>query len=127
MGQRLRRQAWRDVKVNFVMPDDVFMVGKSKKEAESIRAEEVIGLLRKSFREGPAAAAEAHAAYKSWLNGVVDIRTMNEPMPPAAQRWSEFIGLWWNKDVMGPGGFDDIDGVDFSQVPKQKPKMRIRM
>jgi hypothetical protein len=116
-GQKFRRTEWYVVRVKFVPP----AIGESEQE------DAVVALLRRSFREGPAAAADAHSAYKSWVHGVVELGA-TEAMPSAARRWSEFLDRCYDSNV---GGFAEIDGVDFSQVPKgtpeQKPKQRMRM
>jgi hypothetical protein len=119
-GQRFWREAWRDVRVNFTAPC----------QGESEREDAVMAVLRRNFREGPAAAANAQAAYKSWVHGVVEVGG-SDPMPPAARRWSGFVEEWARYDSGNIGGFAEIDGIDFSQVPKetpeQKPKQRMRM
>jgi hypothetical protein len=114
-GQRLRRQTWRDVRVNFALP----IVGESERE------DAVMAVLRRSFREGPAAAANAQAAYKSWGQRMLEVGG-SEAMPPAAGRWREFLDRWTEYDP-GHGGFAEIDGVDFGPVQRQKPRIRMRM
>jgi hypothetical protein len=117
-GQRFRREAWQSVKVNFA----------EHLQGESEQEDAVVAVLRRNFRDGPAAAADAHAAYKSWVHGVVETGG-SEPMPPAARRWSEFL----DRLRVLRSSIAEIDGVDFSQVAKQtpeqklKPKMRMRM
>ncbi len=119
-GQRFRREAWRDARVNFIAPC----------QGESEREGAVIAVLRRNFREGPAAAANAQAAYKSWMHGVVEVGG-SDPMPAAARRWSGFLEEWARYDLGNIGGPADIGGIDFSQAPKgtpeQKPKQRMRM
>jgi len=91
-----------------------------------------MAVLRRNFREGPAAAANAQAAYKSWVHGVVEVGG-SDLMPPAARRWSGFLEEWARYDSGNIGRFAEIDGIDFSRVSKettaqkQTPRMRMRM
>lgn len=116
-GQRFRRAAWRGARVNFTAPC----------QGESERDDAVMALLRRNFREGPAAAADAQAAYKAWARGAVKVGD-SDPMPPAARRWQGFLEGWVRYVSGNIGGPAGIDGIDFSRVPKgtpeQKPKQR---
>ncbi len=120
-GQRSRRQGWEHVSVNFA---DGLYPGQGQSEMEDA----IVAKLRRTFREGPAAAAEAQAAFNSWIHNVVKL-DRNETMSPAARRWDEFVDwLWEHRESIAA-----IDGVDFSQVPEEKPvpkqksRMRMRM
>jgi hypothetical protein len=118
-GQKFRRMEWDVVKVNFA--HDLYP-GQGQSEMEDA----IVAKLRRTFREGPAAAAEAQTAFNSWIHNVVKL-DRNETMSPTARRWDEFVDwLWEHRESIAA-----IDGVDFSQVPKetpeQKPKQRMRM
>jgi hypothetical protein len=129
---------WEAVKVDCKFGNGTYSVEPDDKgffpQAAKFMQDHVRTVLRGNFRDGPAAAADAHAAYKSWVHGVVELGG-TEPMPPAARRWSEFLDHWHEHYLRDPvrviGEFGEIDGVDFSQVPKetpeQKPKQRMRM
>jgi len=118
-GQRFRRQEWERVSVNFAHG---LYPGPGHSEMEDA----IVAKLRRTFREGPAAAAEAQAAFNSWIQNVVKL-DRNETMSPAARRWDEFVDwLWEHRESIAA-----IDSVDFRQVPKetpeQRPKQRMRM
>ena len=117
---------WRKVKVT--CPTDYCSDGDKSPEGlrQRVRiAEEtanaVRSVLRSCFKEGPAAAARAQAAYKSWVHGVVEVGG-SEPSPPDARRWREFQDRWgdfvWQNITREFANFSSLEGIDF------KPALR---
>jgi hypothetical protein len=108
----------------------------------------VLGMLHSSFPEGPRAAMGAHAEYKAWVQAgqekgerrvsvAWNACQTGEAVSAGLRRWDELresfenFGDWASGAVAEPAGWDPVNGVDFSQVPKdapeQKPKPRMRM
>jgi hypothetical protein len=121
MAKGVRKQ-FKDVKVDFVAWP---RFEKCRTIAELIGAGRVRELLRKNFDDGPAAAANAHAAYKSWMHEAVEGGDW-KPMPYPAQRWRDLLEQWNRHHALKIGGFADIDGIDFNPVPREQQSFRQR-
>jgi hypothetical protein len=78
-------------------------------DVAGMHSDEVCGALGELARTVEEIGRQAH--------GVVEVGG-SDPMAPAARRWSGFLEEWARYDSGNVAGFAEIDGIDFSQVPK---------
>ena len=143
MKKPLPRHAgdWKAVKITFV--------DSPRREMSAADSERIVlGMLHSFFPEGPRAAMRAHAEYKAWVQegqekGVERVSVAwhasqtGEAVSEGLRRWDDLrenfenFRDWASGAVAEPANWDPVNGVDFSQVPKetaeQKPKPRMRM